>query len=449
MGIYLNPSRDGFSDAVNSPIYVDKTGMIEDLNAMIGTKEPMVCVCRPRRFGKTTAAGMLAAYYCKSYDSAGLFREFEISGKESFREHLNKYDVLWIDMQNLLEVSMTAVEYGEETIPLRFAQGLVVQELREEFPGIVAESDCQLPLAVQKIFKGTGRKFVVIIDEWDVVFRNYPEEKKLQDDYTRLLRSLFKGSTAEQCIALAYVTGILPPKSYGTESPMNNFKIFDMISPKGMAKYVGFTEREVQGLCEGHGMDFGELRRWYDGYILKGAGHVYNPRSVVEAISSRECANYWPRTETYKSLQGYIDRNQDGLKDAIVSLLGGQKCAIDVDTFQNDLTSFESRDDVMTLLVHLGYLAYDASARSAYIPNEEVRAQFVRAVRGAKWRVAKALDASSKLLASTLEKDAAAVASALEAAHSDSTSILQYNNENSLPYNKEKKHECIIEECII
>lgn len=154
---------------------------------------------------------------------------------------------------------------------------------------------------------------------------------------------------------------------------------------------------------------------WYDGYSFHQVKSVYSPNSVIEAVNNRRFSTYWTQTETYESLKSYISMNYDGLKNAIISMLGGMNCKIDIGTFQNDMTSFESRDDVLTLLVHLGYLAYDEKTESVYIPNEEVREEFVRAVRnGNSPELIKMMQDSNELLEATLAMDEERVAQLIE-----------------------------------
>ena len=162
-----------------------------------------------------------------------------------------------------------------------------------------------------------------------------------------------------------------------------------------MAEYVGFTETEVRSICKEYDMPFKEMQRWYDGYYFEKIGHVYSPNSVIEAVDNREFGNYWSGTETYESLMTYIAMDFDGLRQLIVDMLGDQVCSIDVESFQNDITSFKSADDVITLLIHMGYLAYDSKTKKVFIPNDEVRSVFLRAIRNDGWEeVIKAVDAS-------------------------------------------------------
>ena len=180
-------------------------------------------------------------------------------------------------------------------------------------------------------------------------------------------------------------------------------------------------------------MDLEEMMNWYDGYSFDMIPHVYNPKSVVEAIIRKKFGSYWTRTETYEALKCYIDMNLNGLKDAITCMLGGENIKIDSETFQNDMTTFETKDDVLTLLVHLGYLAFDKKSSSVFIPNSEVRAEFVRAVNGANWSsVAKAIENSEKLLQATWNMNEKTVEEMLDLVHSENTAILTYNDENSL-----------------
>lgn len=382
MGIYLNPGNEGFLTSVRSKIYVDKTGLIHYTNEVIDTEDKFICVSRPRRFGKSMAAKMLVAYYSCGCDSYELFQGYSAAEERTFYQHLNKYDVLRIDMQL---TRSTAINEGRQERLTAYLLQKIIEELQQEYGKHLCGTYHSLANAIQEITKTTGRKFIVIIDEWDCIFREEKENQKLQMEYITFLRSLFKGAGAEECIHLAYLTGILPIKKYGTESALNNFDEYTMVNPKGLADYVGFKEDEVRMLCEKYGMDFQEARYWYDGYLFRKNIHIYNPRSIVQAMLNGEYENYWTQTETYEGLKSYIDLNYDGLKDAITLMIGGEKCEIDAKSFQNDMTSFKSKDDILTLLVHLGYLAYDKYKRKVSIPNEEIREEFIRAVRNGGW----------------------------------------------------------------
>jgi len=428
MGTYLNPGKKGFETILNS-LYIDKTGLIDYVNSTLNTPLKLTCFSRPRRFGKSFAAKMLCAYYDRSCDSQDLFTDLEIAEKPSFAEHLNRYDVIYIDITWFISRSKT-----RKTHILSDMQIAVIDELKERFPAFVKENEVYLPDALTGISQKTQRKFFVIIDEWDALFREAKDDEKLQEDYVQLLRGLFKGGTAtDETIIGAYMTEILPIKKYGTESALTDFQEYTMVNPDELLPYVGFSETEVQRLCEQTGADYEKMRCWYDGYSFENAESVYNPNSVMLAIRKKKFRNYWRASETFESLKSYITSGFDGLKDAIIMMLGGQRVKVDTSTFQNDIVSLDSRDDVLTLLVHLGYLAYDVDKEEVYIPNLEVADAFKTAVKSTKWNeVNKALSHSDNLLKATIQGDAQAVAEALELAHETCTSSLEYNDENAL-----------------
>ncbi len=425
MGNYLNIGNAGF-ESVRKGVYVDKTGMISIINSTLGTMDKLTCVSRPRRFGKSFAAKMLCAYYDKSCDSRALFEGLEISRDDSFEKYLNKYDVIYLDVTGFIFIA------GHIKDTVRVMQEKVIKELRETYPD--AREENNLPETLAAIHEMTGNKFIVIIDEWDALLREAKRDSKLLDEYILLLRGLFKNSgLTDKVIEGAYMTGILPIKKYGSQSAVSDFREYTMLTPRKLAKYVGFTEDEVKELCEKLDVDFEKMKAWYDGYTFSRLKSVYNPNSVMEAIKSEEFGSYWTRTETYESLKIYIDLDEDGLKEAIVQMIGGAHVKINVGSFQNDMTSIKSKDDVLTLLVHLGYLAYDSEENAVFIPNEEVRQEFLLAVtRGRHAEVARLVERSDSLLEATLCMDEEAVASAMEEAHKAGSAPIFYNNEQAL-----------------
>ncbi len=427
MGIYLNPGNDSFKRILNDT-YVDKTGLLDFINATIDTAGCLTCISRPRRFGKSFAAKMLCAYYDKSCDSRELFQGLRISQMSSYEKYRNRFDVIYLDITWFLS---RAKEVDRVVFDIQEA---VIEELRSAFPENIKEEVDYLPEALLQIAQATGERFFIIIDEWDAIFRERKEEEALQREYIQLLRGLFKGGLAtDVSIAGAYMTGILPIKKYGTQSALTDFREFTMTNPFVLTEYVGFTEKEVQDLCSRFDMDFDSMRQWYDGYSFDGSSPVYNPNSVMSALKFRQFTSYWTKTETYESLKQYIVMNMDGLKDAIITMLGGEKVPVELGTFQNDVTSFANRDDVLTLLIHLGYLAYDTSESEVYIPNLEVADAFRSAVKGADWsEVSAALSQSEQLLKATINGDSNTVAAMLESVHETFASILSYNSEEAL-----------------
>lgn len=424
MGIYVNPRNVLFRKALNGDIYVDKTDLIAHTNDKIDKQDCFMCVSRPRRFGKSMAADMLAAYYSRGCDSGELFAGRKAEQVESFGKHLNRHNVLRLDVQRFVETERDLNTF------IRKIEGRVVAELIREFPGCGDfDSDSRLKDALEQIFDVTGRGFIFIIDEWDCVFRMARERKDIQKEYLEFLRGLFKGS---EYVELAYMTGILPIKKYGEHSAINIFSEYSMVDPKNLGSYFGFTGAEVRTECQKHGMDYGEIEKWYDGYHMAGL-HIYNPKSVVDALTWKKIKSYWTGTETYEALKIYIDMNFDGLKEGVAMMLGNGRCRVDPTTFQNDMTTLKTKDDVLTLLVHLGYLTYDERDSMVSIPNEEIEQEFVRAVKVGGWDgLMDALNRSERLLHDTWELNGEAVAAGVGLIHNETASILKYNNENSL-----------------
>lgn len=374
--MYLNIGNAGFQ-SIRKGLYVDKSGLISFMNSTLGTKDKLTCVSRPRRFGKSFATQMLCAYYDKSCDSRDLFCDLEISKDSMFETFLNQYDVIYLDITWFISTEKNV----KNTVS--YLQEQVIAELCSNYP--FAEKECSLPVMLAKISETTNRRFIIIIDEWDALFREAKDDTDLHKEYLQLLRGLFKSSLTDKMIEAAYMTGILPIKKYGTQSALTDFREYTMLQPKKLAEYVGFTESEVENLCLKYGMDFEEAKRWYDGYSFSRVKSVYSPNSVIQAISNEEFGDYWTETETYESLKFYIGLNEDGLKDAIISMLGGERHKVNTRTFQNDMSNIKSKDDVLTLLVHLGYLAYDFAKKEVYIPNQEVADEFKNAVEYSGW----------------------------------------------------------------
>ncbi len=421
MGIYLNPGNEGFKEAVGSRIYVDKTGLIAHTNELMNTEQKFVCVSRPRRFGKSMALAMLAAYYSCGCDSRELFAGLRIESAPGYGECLNRHDVIFLNMQQFL----IGAEGGKVTESL---EGAVLEELLEEYGGVIGKRDSGLADVLRRLYAKTGKKFVFLIDEWDCVMRERQESEAMQKQYLDFLRNLLKD---QPYVALAYMTGILPVKKYGAHSALNMFWEYSMTDQGFLEEYTGFTEEEVQGLCERYGMDFAEAGSWYDGYRFVEFQHIYNPKSVVEAMFRRRFSNYWTSTETYDALKLYMDMDFDGLRADIVEMLGGGHIRVNTRSFQNDMCNFRTKDDVLTLLIHLGCLAYDFDAEEAFIPNREIAREFEIAVGTGGWpEVMRILKESERLLEDTLRCDGERVAEGLDRAHTEAASILTYNDEN-------------------
>ena len=452
MGIYLNPGKTSYEEAVNSQIFIDKSEMIAYLNTVVKTKQKYVSVSRPRRFGKTMAADMICAYYDKEADSRELFGRLKLAdtvstyGNLPWDVYLGKFDVLRIVMTDFFDSTLT---YDKA---LDKMQRLVCRDIKKKYPEVDYFDDADMIQTITDAYAENEQQLVIVIDEWDAVFRNGKTTKEEQTLYLDFLRNLLKDKSY---IALAYMTGILPIKKYGRHSALNMFTEYSMMYPRQIARFTGFTEKEVLDLCNEYGRDYKKIKEWYDGYEvsdivspdpnhveLKNTGespksnryYLYSPLSVVEAISTGSIKDYWNKTETYEALAEFIRKDYDGLKEAVTLLMDGARLKIDISTYQNDMSTFTSKDDVLSLLIHLGYLGYDDETSEVYIPNKEILDEFYSSTKSSEWVESfKSFEISQELLKATWEKDSDKVATLIEEAH-DLAGNKTYNDEAALSY---------------
>ncbi len=447
MGLYLNPGKQRFQIAINSEIYVDKTGMIAHLNSVLNTNKRYVSVSRPRRFGKTMAADMLCAYYDRTVDSRSLFActglaNNSVKTDKAWDEFLNKYDVIRLVMTDFIKNNMDVSD------ALKRLSQRVLSELHEEYPSVCHEED-DFSYSFEKYYAASKRQLVIIIDEWDAIFRMRQEDKNGQKQYLDFLRDWLKD---KESVALAYMTGILPIKKYGEHSALNMFDEYSMTQPMQLAEYTGFTSDEVKELCKKYNMDYSEIESWYDGYKLSDSVpvdkrklyregkyeehiiEIYSPLSVVNAVSSGLIKNYWNKTESYEALAEYIRRDFDGLKEAVTLLINGGRVAVNTASYQNDMTTFNGKDDILSLLIHLGYLGFEDKTSEVYIPNEEVLDVFKVSTQTGEWDGAfRAFEKSMDLVKATWNADENKVAEIIEEIH-DSAANKTYNDEAALSY---------------
>jgi hypothetical protein len=425
MGIYINIGNSGFQSALNGE-YIDKSGLISVVNSTLFSERRFSCITRCRRFGKSLAAKMLCAYYDHSVDSRPLFADLEIANDPSFEKHLNKYPVIYLDLSAFTE------RFKNDNIVEKIKDRLR-EDILEAYPQVKVKEDDDLMEVLLKVNAATAETFILIIDEWDAICREFPPSSPAMDDYVGWMRRMFKDVNASRVFAGVYMTGILPIKKYKTESALNNFVEYSMVEPMDMGRFFGFTKDEVRMLAEKYQVDFDELEKWYDGYQIGDELSMFNPNSVMMALKSRRCRSFWATTGAFDAVAQYINMNYEGLKDDIIRMLAGGRCSVDPTGFRNDISAIESRDDVLTVLIHLGYLSYNWRESECYIPNHEVAGEMVNSVKSNNWQpLVSAIQQSKQLLEATLDGDEEAVARGVEVAHDEHTSILSYNNENSL-----------------
>ena len=425
MGIYLNPNSELLRRSMNSEIFIDKSLIVRELNRMINTESCFVCVSRPRRFGKSMASHLISSYYGKNNDSLELFKQLKIYSDESFEKHYGKYNVIKMNINGMYRT------HGE--LPLmKYLNKVVVAEIREHFPSAKVLLKDPLDAALLKVYSKTGEQFVIIMDEYDVLIREEVPDEEFKE-YLTFLNGMFKNSTLKPAIAMAYLTGILPIVRDKVESKLNEFSEFNMLNAGRLAEFVGFTEEETKGLCDQYSMDFAECKRWYDGYRITKTLSVFNPKSVVEAMYDQEFASHWSNTGSFENIKDYIELDFDGIRDDVAKMLGGGRVGVNVLSFLNTKTSFKCKDDVYSYLIHLGYLTYDKDAKECYIPNFEVREQWVLAIKlNPNFdKILKIINVSKSLLEATLNGDTAFIEDFLEDAHAKATNPLTYNDEKS------------------
>jgi len=408
MGRYINPPSTGFELVLNDGLCVDKTELLAYTNAVMNTQHRFVCFTRPRRFGKTFAAQMLAAFYSKGAQARRLFEKLKIGRAPQdlfsptsppYDDYLNGCHVLFWDMAHFASTKSSATQASN------WLQAALLKDLKREFADIDASAIGTVADMIRAVHAATGERFYLIIDEWDLLFREAKDNPPLQKTYLAFLQSLFDDVRLANCLCGAWLTGILSLRACGVSSALPRFSESSMVAPGELAAFTGFTTAEVQALCAQCGVDFAPMQRRYDGYPSAQASHIYNPHTVMSATLSKKFKDYWNQTETFDELRQHLDLAVEGHPQSIIALLGGQRCRVNVEAFSQNLLSVDTLDSVLTLLVHLGYLAYDSDTAEVFIPNEEVREVFVRAVRnGRRPELVKARELSSAVLSTTQKK---------------------------------------------
>ena len=422
--MYVNVDNHLFKRVRNSE-YVDKSELIALTNKVIDTEDQYICVTRPRRFGKSVTVKMLNAYYSKGCVSKALFSDLKIASSPDFESHLNQHDVIYLDMTEFADNKDNGNKYLENL------NTNVVSELKDTYRDFFdKDKSYSLPEAIRCLKK----RFIFIIDEWDFVFREYPNNSTLQENYIDLLRALFKGA-GERFVNLAYITGILPIARYNTQSALNNFSEYTMLNPGPFSQYYGFTENEVKTLCEKYKLDFETTKFWYDGYKV-GVYDLYNPNSIIELAKHGVYKSYWSATAAYDLVKEAINLNFEGLKDDIIKLCSGTSIRIyDIESFNTAEKNFPNKDSIYVYLVHLGYLGYNDEESTIYVPNEETRRELLHSVRDNHWpQYESALKLSEQVVVATENKDTETVANLLAKVHEDKVPVLEYNSESALRY---------------
>ena len=455
MGNFLNPDKENsfitLANCKNKYLFVDKTSFIEITNNRLNKDNRFLAVTRPRRFGKTVTAHMLLAYYSKGYAGSKIFDDLHIANRVDYLEHLNKYDVIYIDM-NTIDGLFDNYSNQKEKVEgvndlVDYLEYSIINELKlnNEFSECLEKHQVEntgLLKALSTLRNHLNTQFIFIMDEWDLIYRDYRNDTKLQEDFIELLRGLFKSDGGKACFALAYLTGILPIKKYNSQSTLNNFKEYNMLTPEPFQTYFGFTEEEVAEIVKSPDctLSYQELKKWYKGYKLNGID-IYNPNSVVSAVSRNECISYWSKTSSNDEVVRLINMDFDGVKKDVMNLIEGARVLFDFSNFQNDMVTIKNKNDVFSLLVCLGYLGCsdigsDSDYKQAYVPNKEIKQALMGIIKDQEWyEKIENFKRSEGLLKAILELDATTVATLIQDVHnSPAVALLDYNDEESLTY---------------
>lgn len=454
MGNILNPGNDNsfinLVKARDTRVFVDKTDFLEKTNTLFNTDGKLLAVTRPRRFGKTVTAHMLSAYYSKGYAGQNIFDKLEIANRASFAEHLNKHNVIYIDM-NTIDGLFDGYSNKKQKVEgvndlVDYFEYSIIKELKSSdiFSACLEKHQIEntgLLETLLAITQDLNTKLIFIMDEWDLVYREYCNDEALQKKFIKLLKNLFKADGGQDCFALAYLTGILPIKKYNSQSALNDFDEYNMLSPGDYAPYFGFTEDEIAKIVESPNckVSHQDLKEWYEGYKIKGVD-IYNPNSVCKAVSRSECISYWSGTSSNEEFVRLINTDFKGIKEDIINLIEGEQVTFSCANFQNDMVTIKDKNDVFSLLVCLGYLGCSDTKNKyrkvAYVPNAEIKAVLMDIVREQNWyERMETIKRSDNLLKAIMELDGTTVSGVIQEIHNSSAvSLLDYNDEESLTY---------------
>ncbi len=408
-----------YRDLVNSEYFVDKSAIIEHISKRIRTSTKYVCVTKPRRFGKTSVLNMLGAYYCKAYDARELFEGLEISKNPSFAVHLNQYNVISLCLNQLPDKNDSYEDY------INYIKNCIKQDIEAAYPALNGKDFG----SVADMLTATGDEFIFIIDEWDYIFSHeiYPEH---QGDFLEFLRNLLKDKAY---VALVYMTGVLPIKKYSTGSALNMFKEYTMLKDPFFETYFGFTEEEVEMLCEKQtALKMEDIREWYNGYQTRDGQRLYNPRSVVCALEDETCQSYWTRTGKMDEVLFFLKYNIGEVRDDVVKMVNDTPVSVDIEEeYAAGQGQPQNREEIYAAMIIYGLLSYsDGELR---IPNKELMIEFQKALKDDEFGyIAQLVRNSGAVLEATLNKNGDVVASYLHDIHNSELPVLKYNDENSL-----------------
>ena len=410
-----------FTKTTKEKYFIDKSELIGKMNELVGTASQYICITRPRRFGKTINAMMLACYYSKNANFKNLFDKLEISKSSSYLEYLNKHNVVYMTLNSNISELKTYEEY------VKFYKTRLVHDLTEAYPNI--DNRGTISEILERASKESGQGFIFIIDEWDYIFNNNLFSEGERKEFLEFLRDLLKD---KPYVELAYMTGVLPIAKYSAGSALNMFKEYNILNDKKYDKYFGFTFDETKALCEKQNIvTFEELTSWYDGYKTCSGLDVFNPRSVVYALSDGVCQSYWTNTGPMDEIIYYINNDIDAVKNDVIQMVSGIPLDIKLKGYGAERKELNTKNQIFSAMAVYGFLSYHNETLE--IPNKELRIKFDEALEDKSMgAVSELVLKSNEMLKATLRKDTATMEKLIQEAHDINIPIIKYNDENSL-----------------
>lgn len=433
MGIYLNSIEpyEKYSIMARELYFVDKSEIMKDIFPLIDGFSKYLCITRPRRFGKTVMANLVAAFFGNAYDSSDIFDKLKISQHPDYKKHLNAYDVIYIDFSRVSKKCQSYEQY------ISRIEDTLADELNEAYPGIKLRTDDGLWDILCKVYMKNGKKrFIFVLDEWDAVFHMDFMTEKDKNDYLLFLKTLLKDQVY---VGLAYMTGVLPIAKYSDGSALNMFLEYQMMTIPRFSEYFGFTDSEIDDLfkrylqsCSSPNITREDLKDWYDGYHSASGVRLYNPRSIVSALSTNKIGSYWTESGRYDSIYYYIKHNINDVRDDVARMVAGERIRARYLSYAAAAMELRTREEIFSAMLVYGMLTADDG--EVFIPNKELMKKFEETVRtyddlGYIYRLARESD---RMLAATLEGDTETMAHILGYAHNTESPILIYNHETEL-----------------
>ena len=421
LSIYLNTSKafDNYNELTNEKYFIDKSLIIELINERIFTKSKYICLTRPRRFGKSSVADMLGAYYGKAVESKDISDNLNISKTKKYKEHLNKYNVISISFNKLSDVGNTYEDYINR----------IKTNLRNDIKEVYKNIDVDKYLSISDLLESLNDKFVFIFDEWDYIFNSNLFEEN-QNEFLEFIRDILKD---QSYVALAYMTGVLPIKKYSSGSALNMFDEHTMLNDMIYGDYFGFTENEVKMLCNREeSISFEDISEWYNGYINEEGKKLYNPRSVIKALQNKKCKSYWTNTGAMDEVAEYLKYNILEIRDDVIKMVSKEEIDIFIDEeYRAGQGAPRTKEEIYSAMIVLGFLSYHDGYLK--IPNKELMKEFEKSLKDESFGyVSEIIETSKLMLKATINEDTKTIETILHNIHNSEIPIFQYNDENSL-----------------